>query len=138
METTMTLRLNAPGMTALHKAGLAGLYMTLRAFDEKEQTIDGLKWQLEPQQVTLRWTDETPKAAFEKLIKKSFWIDEQGFFRLAGLPIADADIEKKYHLYEALNNSFFTHRPHCPKGSGAPLPYKVGDADNEKFCLIKN
>lgn len=138
MATTMMLRLNAPGMTALHKAGLAGLYMTLQAFDEKEQTIDGLQWQLDSQQVLLRWTDKTPKPAFEKLIKKSFWIDEQGFFRLAGLPIDDADIEKKYHLYEALNNSFFTHRPHCPKGSGAPLPYKVGDADSERFCLIKN
>jgi hypothetical protein len=40
----MTLRLNAPGMTSLHKAGLAGLYMTLLAFEETGQKIEGLSW----------------------------------------------------------------------------------------------
>ena len=50
---TMVLELNAPGMTSLHKAGLAGLYMTLRAFEEKGEQIHGLEWKLDPKQVIL-------------------------------------------------------------------------------------
>ena len=80
----MTIRLNAPGMTSLHKAGLAGLYTTLRALEEKGEQVNGLAWKLEPTQVSLHWQDETPKAAFEKLIAKSFWLDE-GFITMTGL-----------------------------------------------------
>ena len=80
----MTIRLNAPGMTSLHKAGLAGLYMTLQTFDEANVKIKGLDWQLEPKSVVLSWHDETSQAAFESLIEKSFWLDD-GFIRLTGL-----------------------------------------------------
>ena len=39
MALEMTLKLNAPGMTSLHKAGLAGLYMTLQAFDKRQEKL---------------------------------------------------------------------------------------------------
>jgi hypothetical protein len=35
MSHTMRLDLFAPGMTLLHKAGLAGLWMTLKGFEEQ-------------------------------------------------------------------------------------------------------
>src|SRR2546427_11703997 len=118
MATTMTLRLNAPGMTALHKAGLAGLYMTLQAFDEAEQTIEGLQWQLESHQVVLTWTEDTPKTAFERLIKKSFWIDEKGFIRLAGLePEREMTYAQRHHLYTSLLNSFLQYGKHREKAA---------------------
>ncbi|HAF13486.1 MAG TPA: hypothetical protein DCK93_15990 [Blastocatellia bacterium] len=128
MATTMTLRLNAPGMTALHKAGLAGLYMTLQAFDGKEQKIHGLEWQLESKQVVLTWTENTPKAAFEKLIKKSFWIDDKGFIRLAGLePERELNYAQRHHLYNALLNSFLQYGKHREKSAKTTLSYDVGD-----------
>jgi CRISPR-associated protein Cas8a1/Csx13 len=128
MATTMTLRLNAPGMTALHKAGLAGLYMTLQAFDETEQTIEGLQWQLESQQVILTWTENTPRAAFEKLIKKSFWIDDKGFIRLAGLePEREMTYAQRHHLYNSLLNSFLQYGKHRKKAAPTTLNYEVGD-----------
>jgi len=43
MTLDMELKLNAPGLTSLHKAGLAGLYMTLRAFEKRNETIEGLE-----------------------------------------------------------------------------------------------
>src|SRR5437868_2421961 len=103
MASEMTLNLNAAGMTGLHKAGLAGLYMTLRAFDKKKETIDGLEWKLEPHQVTLHWMHNSPKAAFERLIARSFSIDDKGFIRLTGLEAdREPSLEQRHHLYEAL------------------------------------
>ena len=128
MATTMTLRLNAPGMTALHKVGLAGLYMTLQAFDEAEQTIEGLQWQLGSRQVVLTWTENAPKAAFEKLIKKSFWIDDKGFIRLTGLEAErELNYAQRHHLYNALLNSFLQYGKHREKSAKTTLSYDVGD-----------
>lgn len=130
----MTIKLNAPGMTSLHKAGLAGLYMTLRAFEEKGETIKELKWALEPTQVKLIWLNDKPKSAFEELIAKSFWLDE-GFIRLAGLEInRPPTIEQKHHLYNALLNSFLQFGPHRPTGNKQKLSYEVDD----KLCWIKS
>lgn len=117
----MTLQLNAPGMTSLHKAGLAGLYMTLRALDrqharrQRQQVkqdvsrpvIGGLKWMLSAKQVELEWEDAKLKEAFTELINKSFSIDAEGFIRLAGLePDKEPTPAHKHHLYLALINSF--------------------------------
>src|ERR1041384_5508197 len=108
----MGIRLNAPGMTSLHKAGLAGLYMTLRAFDETNEQIKGLSWELDRTAVTLDWQEEKPKAAFDELIKRSFRIDG-AFARLKGLEISQPpNLDKKYQLYTALLNSFLQFGPH--------------------------
>ncbi len=123
----MTIRLNAPGMTSLHKAGLAGLYMTLRALEEKGEQVNGLAWKLEPTQVSLHWQDETPKAAFEKLIAKSFWLDE-GFIRLTGLEISRAPTpDQKELLNYALRHSFLQFGPENPTGLPRVLSYELDD-----------
>ena len=123
----MGIRLNAPGMTSLHKAGLAGLYMTLRAFEETNEQIRGLSWQLDRTVVTLNWQDEKPKAAFEELIKRSFWIDG-GFIRLKGLEISKTpNLDQKYQLYTALLNSFLQFGPHRPTESKRDLSIEVDD-----------
>jgi CRISPR-associated protein Cas8a1/Csx13 len=133
----MTIKLNAPGMTSLHKAGLAGLYMTLRTFDETNVKIKGLDWQLEPARVTLHWQDEILKAAFESLIAKSFRLDDEGFIRLTGLEPANAPAptkDKKHQLYEVLLNSFLQFGPHRSKSSKRTLIYEV----NDLRCWIKD
>lgn len=123
----MTLKLNASGMTSLHKAGLAGLYMTLRAFEETNQKIKGLDWKLEPRQVMLKWQDNELKEAFEELIKNSFWLDG-GFIRLKGLEISKPpSVDQKHLLYSALLNSFLQFGPHRPTGSRTTLTYEVDD-----------
>src|ERR1041384_3847699 len=126
----MGIRLNAPGMTSLHKAGLAGLYMTLRAFEETNEQIRGLPWQLDRTVVTLNWQDEKPKATFEELIKRSFWIDG-GFIRLKGLEISKTpNLDQKYQLYTALLNSFLQFGPHRPTESKRDLSIEVDNQIN--------
>jgi CRISPR-associated protein Cas8a1/Csx13 len=135
MAVEMVLRLNAPGMNSLHKAGLAGLYMTLRAFDVRNEKIPGLEWRLEPTHVTLSWHGDTPKAAFERLIDKSFRIDDEGFIRLAGLELdSPPSKEKKHHLYTALLHSFLQFGPHRPTENKRTLTY---DVDNH-LCFIRD
>lgn len=129
----MILKLNAPGMTSLHKAGLAGLYMTLQAFEGKKETINGLKWELAPTQVKMVWLEEKPKAAFEELIAKSFWL-ENGFIRLTGLESGKPTIAQSYHLYTALLNSFLQFGPHRQTGNKQNLSYEVDD----KICWVKD
>lgn len=124
----MQIKLNAPGMTSLHKAGLAGLYMTLSAFDERKERIDGLTWALEPKQVTLEWDDGKIGPAFEQLVRKSFWVDKEGFIRLAGLEAGgEPTPDQKHHLYTALLNSFLQHPQHKTMGKKHTLTYEVDD-----------
>ncbi|MCC6328788.1 MAG: type I-MYXAN CRISPR-associated Cas8a1/Cmx1 [Acidobacteria bacterium] len=128
MALEMALKLNAPGMTSLHKAGLAGLYMTLKAFDKNDFEIEGLQWTLGDKQVILNWTDETPKKAFKSLVNRSFWIDDEGFIRLSGLePQREMTFEKRHLLYQALLNSFLQFGPHRPTGNKKNLSYEVDD-----------
>jgi CRISPR-associated protein Cas8a1/Csx13 len=129
----MTLRLNAPGMTSLHKAGLAGLYMTLRAFEETNQKIKGLTWELGSTQILLDWDDDKLKVAFEEFIRQSFWVDDDGFVRLKGLEISGPPkVEQKHQLYTALLNSFLQFGPHRPTETKRALSY---DVDNHPLWI---
>jgi len=134
MAETMTIPLHGPGMTSLHKVGLAGLYMTLNAFDQKRTKIDGLSWSLRPDKVVLEWKEEKPKRALEKLIAESFKIDGEGFFHLAGLESGQiSSIAQKYLLYKALLNTFLQFGPHRPTETKRTLSYEVDD----KSCWVK-
>lgn len=136
----MTLKLNAAGMTALHKAGLAGLFMTLDAFEQNEIKIDGLTWELDKTQIKLNWTEKTPKAAFGKLMKKAFRIDGDGFIRLDGLePDVEMTKSQRHHLYQALLNSFLQFGPHRPTESKRTLTYEIDDKTYwlKEFAPIK-
>src|SRR5262245_36701664 len=135
----MTIKLNAPGMTSLHKAGLAGLYLTLQAFDETGQRIKGLGWELEPMQITLDWQEEKPQEAFAALVAKSFWLDD-GFIRLTGLEASKSPTpDQKHHLYTALLNSFLQFGPHRPTGNKRTLTYEIDDRPHriKDFAPVK-
>lgn len=123
----MVLRLNSPGMTTLHKAGLAGLYMTLRALEEKGEKVKELEWELGPKQIVLNWTGTTPRAAFQDLIESSFRL-EDGFIVLTGLEVSGPlSIDQKHHLYTALLNSFLQFGRHRQTGSKRELAYEIDD-----------
>ncbi|MDW7709697.1 MAG: type I-MYXAN CRISPR-associated Cas8a1/Cmx1 [Deferrisomatales bacterium] len=75
-DKSLTLGLFDPGMTHLHRVGLAGLYMTLERLDPKKYAEHG-SWALEPTRVHLRWTGK-PKALFEPLLAEAFGISPEG------------------------------------------------------------
>lgn len=106
--------LHRPGMTALHRVGLAGLYMTLDAFNrdadaKAELGAAGLSWTLEERRVTLDFAEGHADKALAKLMALAFQLDD-GFFRLPGLERgAPPTLEQKYMLYQALTGTFLQH-----------------------------
>lgn len=72
----LTLGLFDPGMTHLHRVGLAGLYMTLARLDPSKFEAHG-SWDLEPTRIHIRWTAK-PRDFFEPLLTEAFGISSEG------------------------------------------------------------
>lgn len=77
----VTVRLSDPGMTVFHKAGLAGLWMTLKAIETDRTATKkrpaGTGWKLDSRGVTLQWGTK-PRNFLRWLIGASFRIDRNG------------------------------------------------------------
>lgn len=124
--------LHRPGMTALHRVGLAGLYMTLDAFNRDEDAKEelqsaGLNWTLEDRRVALEFASETPKAALSKLVELAFQLDN-GFFKLPGLEQGVPPTrEQRWLLYQALLGTFLQFGRHRPTGKKETLVIEIDD-----------
>src|SRR5437867_10607443 len=85
-ERTITWRLSDPGMEILERAGLAALYMTLRAAEEQAVDLCPLRWtagDLAADAVTLRWIGKD-EDAFQRLFAWA-WQVRDGVFYLPGV-----------------------------------------------------
>ena len=112
MKQQLRLRLNDPGMTSLHRAGLAGLWMTLAALTDMERRGD-LDWpalldeppKLEPHGVELAW-NSNPRELVRWLREESFKI-ENGLIEFA--PLQNANKEAKVEIHKAVLGTFLQH-----------------------------
>lgn len=109
----LTINLFGPGMTALHKVGLAGLWMTLKALEKEnggKPSFAGVggTWELTDTSVTLRW-DGKPGPFFNTLFEKSFRTDKNGliWFPALGAPIANP--QHAVILQDSILGSFLQH-----------------------------
>ena len=128
MARELQINLQMPGMTPLHRAGLAGIYLTLKALDKQGVYIPDLDWRLSSRGVFLSFKAEKPGEAFKELIRRSFKTDEIGFFSLPGIEFGSApDLGYRHHLYEALKGTFLQFGPHCKSGAARTLVYEIDD-----------
>lgn len=102
----------SPGMTALHRAGLAGLWMTLKQFERDDVRLSGGSWELTAWSVALRWEAGRTQAFLESLFKRSFRIDKRGLIWLAALGPPDDHFQSAVVLNEALLGTFLQHPQH--------------------------
>lgn len=73
-ERIFNLSLWNPFNTPLHRAGLAGLYLSLKHLEpDKGKTID---WELTPESITLKWNG-TDKEALTWLLENTYKIGEE-------------------------------------------------------------
>jgi CRISPR-associated protein Cas8a1/Csx13 len=130
--------LRRPGMTALHRVGLAGLYMTLDAFEndpeaKAELYAAGLTWTLSEHRVELEFAEGNEQSAIDKLIERAFQIDRQGYFKLPGLERdGKVGVEHLALLHQCLLGSFLQH------GRTRSTGIKTGrviEIDDKKFVL---
>ena len=88
----MRLDLFAPGMTLLHKAGLAGLWMTLKGFEERHLKLKAGSWRLADRSIELHWTNRA--AFFKSLLENSFRL-KRGLIWLTALVIQRTTCNKQ-------------------------------------------
>jgi len=107
-KTALHFDLADPYMTFLHRAGLAGLYMTLKQLEkEKVQTIGGLSWQLSDRAVSLSW-DGNDLEVLDWLLKESFQIRD-GLISLRGLDAKTMDIQPLVMMHQGILGTLLQH-----------------------------
>lgn len=110
VEPKIELNLNDPGMTMLHRAGLAGLYMTLKALTKRYPTLksrqSNFKWVLTHDGINLYW-EGNDRAALNWLLTESFQISRDGLISLAGLE--NQTLENQLVTHIGMSNTFLQH-----------------------------
>ncbi len=100
--------LGDPSLTLLHRAGLAGLWMTLNQLKTEKVTPPfGLDWQLTHRQVTLNWENNDRKV-LEWLLKESFQIDN-GMISLRGLDSKTMRQDSQAIVHQGILGTFLQH-----------------------------
>lgn len=104
-----------PGMTPIHRAGLAGLWMTLAELEKAEhadakRTLEerGGSWRREPQAVEFEWSGDG-RAFFSELIRLSFRLTADGRFWFLGLGNPNDHQDGGTVLQAAVLETFLQH-----------------------------
>lgn len=107
MEDTLTIGLFDPGMTHLHRVGLAGLYMTLNSFEKNGIGFEGASWTINTTQVRLSWRTDTDFLG--QFLKKAFSVREDGLIQVwCHQAVGMGDLERiQYH--NAVLDTFLQH-----------------------------
>lgn len=104
----MTITLFDPGMSPLHRVGLAGLWMTLRRFSETKPDLGGLTWESSAASVTLNFPENAPDA-MERLLKAAFQVDKNGLLSFAAHEAHPMGFVERVMLSESIRATFLQH-----------------------------
>ena len=137
----LNVALSDPGMTAMHKVGLAGLWMTLKAFDKDYQNDDKVvalrkdgdfDWTRFSDSVTIQWQGDDGEEIFRRFFDAAFRLYNGLFW----FPALGNPMDSRGHaliLQEVLCETVFQHAPTARDGAGegtislpgneTPFPY---------------
>ncbi|MGD9932892.1 MAG: type I-MYXAN CRISPR-associated Cas8a1/Cmx1 [Dehalococcoidia bacterium] len=112
----LRIGLEQPGTGPLHRAGVAGLWMTLAEIERAsaQRTLRdellalGGSWERDSLGVTFSWNDD-PAPFFERLVRASFGLTEDGRFHFLALGHPDAWPDRGTLLQEAMLATFLQH-----------------------------
>ena len=143
-QLSLSIALSNPGMTAVHKVGLTGLWMTLKAFDMDYQhddkvvslrKNDGFAWTLRPDGVTIRWSCDDGTSAFRRFFDAAFRL-HQGFFWFPALGNPMDSLGHALILQEALCGTVFQHAPTARDITGkGTIPLRENEAPFSYYQL---
>ena len=110
-QPKISLSLHASDTTIMHRAGMTGLYMTLKRLEAQypssRQRGGCISWSLTADTIELFW-EGSDFVALSWLIKESFQLDDTGLIHLAGLD-NHADLSQKIHIHEGICAIFMRH-----------------------------
>jgi CRISPR-associated protein Cas8a1/Csx13 len=126
------MRLFAPGMSLLHRAGLGGLACTLRGMERQykngllcEEKLpapfrDGKPpWDIDEQTITLRFgTPENAGCYLKKLFAFAFQIRDGVIYLPGQYPDPPPSLAVRAAIQDGIQNTFLQHGPTCGSRSG--------------------
>lgn len=105
---SLAFDLGNPSFTLLHRAGLAGLWMTLRQLEQENiQVLSGLKWQLNQRQVNLNW-EGNDRDLLEWLLQESFQLND-GIIALRGLDSKSMREDAQVIVHQGILGTLLQH-----------------------------
>ena len=110
VKPKIEISLSDPAMTMLHRAGVAGLYMTFKALAKRYPTLKyrqgNFKWVLTENSISLYW-EGNDYEALDWLFAESFQINGDGLISLAGLQSHSRESQLATHI--GIKNTFLQH-----------------------------
>ena len=126
-QPKISLSLDATDTTIMHRAGMTGLYMTLKRLEQQypssRQRGAYISWLLTADTIKLFW-EGSDLVALSWLIKESFKLDDTGLIHLVGLENDAIDL-KKIHIHEGICAVFLRHNKF----------YKAGELVNTELTV---
>lgn len=111
-QPKISLSLDAADTTIMHRAGMTGLYMTLKRLEQQypssRQRGGYISWDLTADTIELSW-EGSDFIALSWLIKESFKLDDTGLIHLAGLENDAVDLSQKIYIHEGICAVFLRH-----------------------------
>ncbi|MBD2105332.1 type I-MYXAN CRISPR-associated Cas8a1/Cmx1 [Leptolyngbya sp. FACHB-261] len=113
--------LGHPSFTLLHRAGLAGLWMTLKQLEQEgiqtENCPGELTWQTnDPRRVTMQWNGSDLEV-LDWLLKQAFQVSPEGLIALRGLDSKTMPIQTQVTVHQGMMGTFLQH-PSTRKSTG--------------------
>jgi CRISPR-associated protein Cas8a1/Csx13 len=106
------LHLDASDTTLIHRAGILGLWMTLKQLEKRfphpSQRLGKLSWELTPNSISLDWEGQD-EAVLDWILKEAFQIDERGLISLTGLNPQSMSLINRVHLQEVLSKTLLQY-----------------------------
>jgi CRISPR-associated protein Cas8a1/Csx13 len=111
-QPKISLSLDSADTTIMHRAGMTGLYMTLKRLEKQypssHQRGGNISWSLTADTIELFW-EGNDFVALSWLIQESFQLDDTGLIHLAGLDNNTIDLSQKIHIHEGMCAVFLRH-----------------------------
>ena len=122
------LTLSASDTTIMHRAGMAGLWMTLQQLEHHFPTPvsrpGNLSWLLTNGSISLDWQGED-FTVLDWLLRQSFQINEKGLISLTGLDSSSMELINQIHLHQAIGATFLRHNQFYKSGEQASEELRV-------------
>jgi len=108
-DNCLELDLFGPGMTPLHRVGLAGLWMTLKRFEEDGIHLEAGDWELTDRRITLRWDEKGPEPLLRSMFAQAFKVDENDLIHFTALGEPAENPDAALIVHEGVLGTFLQH-----------------------------
>lgn len=129
-HVNLELDLGNPRMTLLHRAGIAGLWMTLKYFENHQEFAPDLSWKLTPRSVSLHWKGKDLDA-LESLLRASFRVDSDGLISFAALEPETMDFQNRLTIHQGIRGTFLQHNQFYKGANNVTRTLKVDENSPE-------